>query len=146
MVKIGRNQPCPCGSGKKYKHCCLGNDQASRVDIASAQQDMSQRMSPGGGFVFDEDEIDQLSNGVVDLLTVGRLEEAEAACQELKAQYPETIDWIIRTAMVHEARGQTEQAIIYYEQVLQFMDGHPGDFDDMSRTPFRQAIEHLKGL
>jgi hypothetical protein len=22
MGKIGRNQPCPCGSGKKYKHCC----------------------------------------------------------------------------------------------------------------------------
>jgi len=21
--KIGRNSPCPCGSGKKYKHCCL---------------------------------------------------------------------------------------------------------------------------
>ncbi len=20
--KLGRNQPCPCGSGKKYKHCC----------------------------------------------------------------------------------------------------------------------------
>ena len=20
--KIGRNSPCPCGSGKKYKHCC----------------------------------------------------------------------------------------------------------------------------
>ena len=23
MAKIGRNQPCPCGSGKKYKHCCF---------------------------------------------------------------------------------------------------------------------------
>jgi hypothetical protein len=22
--KIGRNQPCPCGSGKKYKKCCMG--------------------------------------------------------------------------------------------------------------------------
>jgi len=22
--KVGRNDPCPCGSGKKYKHCCLG--------------------------------------------------------------------------------------------------------------------------
>lgn len=22
MAKIGRNQPCPCGSGRKYKHCC----------------------------------------------------------------------------------------------------------------------------
>ena len=21
--KIGRNSPCPCGSGKKYKNCCL---------------------------------------------------------------------------------------------------------------------------
>ena len=20
--KIGRNEPCPCGSGKKFKHCC----------------------------------------------------------------------------------------------------------------------------
>ena len=24
--KIGRNDPCPCGSGKKYKHCC-GRDE-----------------------------------------------------------------------------------------------------------------------
>jgi hypothetical protein len=22
-MKIGRNEPCPCGSGKKYKNCCL---------------------------------------------------------------------------------------------------------------------------
>ena len=21
--RVGRNDPCPCGSGKKYKHCCL---------------------------------------------------------------------------------------------------------------------------
>ena len=24
-IKIGRNDPCPCGSGKKYKHCCGKN-------------------------------------------------------------------------------------------------------------------------
>jgi len=24
MAKIGRNEPCPCGSGLKYKKCCLG--------------------------------------------------------------------------------------------------------------------------
>lgn len=23
-LKPGRNTPCPCGSGKKYKHCCIG--------------------------------------------------------------------------------------------------------------------------
>ena len=24
--KIGRNDPCPCGSGKKYKQCCMRKD------------------------------------------------------------------------------------------------------------------------
>jgi len=28
-MKIGRNAPCPCGSGKKYKKCCLGNENVS---------------------------------------------------------------------------------------------------------------------
>ena len=25
-VKVGRNDPCPCGSGKKYKKCCMGKN------------------------------------------------------------------------------------------------------------------------
>ncbi len=25
MAKIGRNEKCPCGSGRKYKHCCARN-------------------------------------------------------------------------------------------------------------------------
>ena len=28
MGKIGRNEQCPCGSGKKFKHCCLLKEQA----------------------------------------------------------------------------------------------------------------------
>ena len=36
-MKIGRNVPCPCGSGKKYKHCCISvvaqevNDELSEL-------------------------------------------------------------------------------------------------------------------
>jgi hypothetical protein len=29
----GRNDPCPCGSGKKYKHCCAGKE--DRLSIAT---------------------------------------------------------------------------------------------------------------
>ena len=25
VIKVGRNDPCPCGSGKKYKNCCGKN-------------------------------------------------------------------------------------------------------------------------
>lgn len=28
-MKIGRNDPCPCGSGKKYKNCCLKKETMS---------------------------------------------------------------------------------------------------------------------
>jgi len=31
MAGTGRNEPCPCGSGKKYKNCCLNKDRARRV-------------------------------------------------------------------------------------------------------------------
>jgi len=26
--KVGRNDPCPCGSGRKYKKCCLPKEEA----------------------------------------------------------------------------------------------------------------------
>lgn len=41
MKKIGRNDPCHCGSGKKFKKCCEtkmlgGRFMATKVDTASA--------------------------------------------------------------------------------------------------------------
>jgi len=37
MAKIGRNEKCPCRSGKKYKHCCARKDQ-NLTSPASAEQ------------------------------------------------------------------------------------------------------------
>ena len=34
-VKVGRNDPCPCGSGKKYKNCCLDKDMAAGKNVES---------------------------------------------------------------------------------------------------------------
>lgn len=28
--KVGRNDPCPCGSGKKYKQCCMKENKGPR--------------------------------------------------------------------------------------------------------------------
>lgn len=36
--KIGRNDPCPCGSGKKYKQCCL-NKPKSPLDLVETPQE-----------------------------------------------------------------------------------------------------------
>ena len=32
MAKVGRNETCPCGSGKKYKHCCESKPTGSRMN------------------------------------------------------------------------------------------------------------------
>jgi len=32
MIKIGRNEPCPCGSGKKFKKCHLGREDELLID------------------------------------------------------------------------------------------------------------------
>lgn len=38
--KIGRNDPCPCGSGKKYKHCCL-NKPKEAIDLIESPEERS---------------------------------------------------------------------------------------------------------
>jgi hypothetical protein len=42
--KVGRNDPCPCGSGSKYKRCCLAKHEAER------------RASPPGESEADDEE------------------------------------------------------------------------------------------
>ena len=32
-AKVGRNDPCPCGSGLKHKKCCLPNSDTGTEDI-----------------------------------------------------------------------------------------------------------------
>jgi hypothetical protein len=37
---LGRNDPCRCGSGRKYKHCCLEKDEAkARAARAKAAEE-----------------------------------------------------------------------------------------------------------
>jgi hypothetical protein len=38
MAKIGRNDRCPCGSGKKYKQCCLAKGEVAEPRTLAAAQ------------------------------------------------------------------------------------------------------------
>ena len=40
VAKVGRNDPCPCGSGKKYKKCCMNREQEGQYWIESGQNQM----------------------------------------------------------------------------------------------------------
>lgn len=43
--KTGRNDPCPCGSGKKYKHCCLPVQPLSEKSLWRRQHEASEQLT-----------------------------------------------------------------------------------------------------
>ena len=42
MVKIGRNDSCPCGSGRKYKRCCYLDEERNRKVLRAASRARTQ--------------------------------------------------------------------------------------------------------
>ena len=42
-MKVGRNDPCPCGSGRKYKHCCYDKDLEERQASAAAAHEAAEK-------------------------------------------------------------------------------------------------------
>ena len=134
MQKVGRNAPCPCGSGKKYKKCCLPLHQES-----SAQQHSAGPFTLVPGFT----ELDRLSNSVVDLIEEGRLDEAETVCHELLSRYPGQIDGTERLAEVYEARGEKKKAAQYYRKAAEFAQTSPG-FDQELIDRYLSQSKHLE--
>lgn len=47
--KIGRNDPCPCGSGKKYKKCCLDRNQIKTYEESRPFEDYFVNLPPVWG-------------------------------------------------------------------------------------------------
>jgi tetratricopeptide (TPR) repeat protein len=137
MAQVGRNQPCPCGSSKKYKRCCLARDEARASDTRRARTTAA----------WDEhDDLDTASNAVVDLIDAGRLDEAEAAARDLLVRYPEVVDGLERLGMVFEARGHRRRAADYYRQAVAFILEHPEGFDGEIPTSLVEQANDLDPL
>src|SRR5260370_8475235 len=136
MIKTGRNDPCHCGSGKKYKRCCLQKDQiaesaalaqaaAAKAAEASQQDHNLEARDFRGHFSDDEDDLTRDSNAAVDLVQQGALDQAEAAARELLVRYPEVHDGYDRLGMVYEARADPRQAADCYRNVIASSLTHP---------------------
>jgi tetratricopeptide (TPR) repeat protein len=139
MAKIGPNAPCPCGSGKKYKKCCKARDEA-RLTVEAQRPQVTTPM------FLEDDDLDELSNSVVDLINQNRLDEALTACDQLQRKYPEVIDGLERFAMVYEARRDWALAATYYRRALAFTErpDQQDGFDDEVRDDLRERLAHAE--
>ena len=135
--KTGRNDPCPCGSGQKYKRCCLPRDDAAAAARAAQRTRESEPAAAAAGIIADDDGLDEASNVVLDLIAAGRLDAAEQAAQDLLVRYPEVHDGLERVAMVAAARGDRPRAAEYYRQAADFVHAHADYYDREMETYLR---------
>ena len=67
MAKVGRNQPCLCGSGKKAKRCCGVRSGPSEAQLAQAFLHVQARQSAGGLASCGAEEVEKLVDEMLDL-------------------------------------------------------------------------------
>lgn len=92
MKNIGRNDPCPCGSGKKYKRCCEGSEHAGTAYAAADMPGVHVRLGQPDDAEFrqvwlgdgEEDLTDEL---IAELVEEGWPEERLREAADAGARY-----------------------------------------------------------
>ena len=116
-MKPGRNDPCPCGSGRKYKHCC-GVLPGSTAGEAVQLQPPGARPSSGRAAEQPDDPA-ALRRLSATLLERGQLAEALGSLRRLLELQPRDVQVLMATANALCALGRAREAVALYQAVLQ---------------------------
>jgi tetratricopeptide (TPR) repeat protein len=158
MAKPGRNDRCPCGSGKKYKACCLPRDEAAARDRLAAEQagrderaaarrleQRTARDAIAADFAASADlrDLDETVDAALRFIQEGKLEQLETAARHLLESYPDIPDGWEFLAHFHEKRGENREAVACCRRVLEIIDRAPDDFDPDYRQRFADQIAKL---
>ena len=102
---VGRNDLCPCGSGKKHKHCCLGGE-ASPAALLQTAPAAPRRLS----------EVRRMARA---LFAAGRVLEAVAPFKEIVRSAPESADAHFDLGAVYARCGRFVEAAASFRQALE---------------------------
>ncbi|WP_319522783.1 SEC-C metal-binding domain-containing protein [uncultured Desulfosarcina sp.] len=107
--KIGRNAPCPCGSGKKYKHCCLNRHEPRHGSAGQAKPSATSAAQPAKN--AEQEKLIAQIEQTFDRLRAGRYGKAIDRAATLLDRYPDEdrLHDILSTAKLHA--GQFDQAL-----------------------------------
>ena len=147
MSKVGRNDLCPCGSGKKYKRCCRAKDEQQRLENRQPSvanlRDAFRAMAQEAGLSLGE--ADGLAERVLALIEAWQLDEAEACARVARIDFPTrrsaSSGW---RRSAPEARGMAAEASQQYRRAVGMMDGWgEGQYCDCCRARMVKAIRRL---
>lgn len=105
MGKIVRNDACSCGSGKKYKHCCMPQQQTHLPSTQSEAKTLSLNIS-------------KAIHSAVAHHQAGRWSEAEAIYRQILILNPANFDALHFLGVIAYQTGQCDQAIEFISQAI----------------------------
>ena len=150
MAKIGRNEPCPCGSGKKHKKCCLETTaqpgavaEVLKNAALSDHEHVCDFCSDEVDEVDEVDELDDRADHILDELLGGRVDVAEALAHDFIRDFPGEAEGFDLLSMVYEGRGQRERALALLRQASEIAHANP-DYDADTRLMMRERIMELE--
>ena len=107
MIKAGRNDPCPCGSGRKYKHCCLsGAASSAKTSGASPESAVAAHIARGQ-----------------QCTALGRLDEAISAFHAALEINPSLAEVHNDLGLAYQANGDLAAAVASFHQALSIREG-----------------------
>ena len=142
---VGRNDPCPCGSGKKFKNCCLGKSVAGAAPVLRAPRDhgsyaeiwsrLRGHLTPD---VTTLDDIRTIDGGVMDPygLVFEYVEALENAAREEPGAAADGVEFC--SFVLQQFRGEDDQ---FRENLRAYL----GSFHYLAGEPAR-GEEVLRGL
>jgi tetratricopeptide (TPR) repeat protein/SAM-dependent methyltransferase len=128
MERIGRNDPCPCGSGKKYKQCCGASvaitpeHAEAHYRLGSTLQDqgrLREAIASYGTAVSLKPDHAQAHNNLGTVFeALGELENAAASYRRALDSSPPSPYFHYNLGSVLQALGRLDDAIVHYDKAL----------------------------
>jgi predicted TPR repeat methyltransferase len=118
VTRVGRNDPCPCGSGKKYKHCCMnaGNGRNAHAQAANEPAAFSIPDAIRAGMQYQ---------------VTGKLSEAEALYMHVLRTNPDNAEALQLLGTVAYQAGQYERAVELIAKAILIEPGIPNYYSNL---------------
>jgi tetratricopeptide (TPR) repeat protein len=115
LLKVGRNDPCPCGSGKKYKKCCMPKDEehelASQKDEENPPDEKKKHPR--------SDEIENNLHRAYNLLDEGDFNQAARVFKSVVLMDHNNYKALTGYGKCLAETGMIEEACKYFEKALE---------------------------
>lgn len=107
-ARVGRNAPCPCGSGRKYKKCCLGKEAVPQPRPSGAEARLRERLLEYAQRALPYGEFER----ALSIFWKGRFDPRKRLLTLEEEEGPAFLEWLVYDYRLKTGRTVVEQFLI----------------------------------